>query len=88
MSDCGWFPVNRKLLEHKSLFDDTVAPIDTSKDVTQPTSNSTTSTITLNVDDGMGGCYSTIYSTKELGQRQGKRQPMNGDGVEIRLSRT
>lgn len=87
VSDRGWFPANRKLLEHNSLFDDTVAPIGTFTDVAQPR-NSTSLTITLNLDDGKGGCCSTVYSTKELGRRQGKRQPTNGNGVEIRLSET
>ena len=53
VADRGWFPANRKLLEHTALLDDTIASPDNTTNVTEA-SNSTASTITLNIEDGKG----------------------------------
>ena len=58
IADCGWNPPNRKLMEHKELIDDSVAPI---VDETETPSNAVTtymhaeSSITLSIQEGMAG---------------------------------
>ena len=63
VSDRGWYPLNRKLLEHPSLIDDSIAVDNATPSESQPTSNDTpseqsqlsgASTVTLNIHDGMG----------------------------------
>jgi hypothetical protein len=52
LADPGWNPPNRKLLEHKELIDDSVAPI-TENLLTEATSNNLEQHNILNIHQGM-----------------------------------
>ena len=55
ISDRGWYPANRKLLEHKALFDDTIAsPADTASSPDTSTTATESGTFTVNIETGKG----------------------------------
>ena len=79
VSDCGWYPANRKLLEHKALFNDTVAnPTDTAASPDTPTRaiesvTSTTSTSTVNIETGKGEIMLDRMITERARSAAGKK---------------
>ena len=69
VSDCGWYPANRKLLEHQELRDDTItAPAAANKSLSINTvagSSSDGAIITLNVGNGTNDrCIDCIIQSR------------------------
>ncbi len=86
IADCGWNPPNRKLMEHKELIDDSVAPI---VDETETPSNAVTtymhaeSSITLNIHNKMAGTVLDCIITERARSSQTKKQQMRERGKVI-----
>ncbi len=53
LADRGWNPPNRKLLEHKELIDDSIAPIDQNPLTDVTPNNSSTQSTSLNIHQGL-----------------------------------
>ena len=85
MSDWGWNPPNRKLLEHKELIDDsspviTEALTDSTANIAaQSTSNRS---FNLNIHEGMAATILDRMIAKQARSSQAKKQQMRGRGKE------
>ena len=84
VADRGWFPANRKLLEYIALLDDTIASPENTTTGTEA-SNSTASTITLNIEDGKRAIVLDLIITERAWSAGGKKgadsQKRQGDQI-------
>jgi hypothetical protein len=87
-ADHGWSPPNRKLIEHKELIDDSIAPIvqHTLTDATY--NNSSEGSISLNVHQGWAANVLDQMIAEQARSSQAKKQQMRGRGKVIGFCNT
>ena len=86
VADRGWNPLNRKLLEHKELIDDSAPVIEhsltesTPNSSAQSTSNSSRQSINLNIHEGMAATVLDRMIAEQARSSHAKKQQMRGRG--------
>jgi hypothetical protein len=86
LADQGWNPLNRKLLEHNELIDDSAPVIEhsltesTPNNSAQSTSNSSGRSINLNIHEGMAATVLDRMVAERARPSQAKKQQMRGRG--------
>ena len=94
LSDQGWNPPNRKLLEHKELIDDSAPVIrqsltESTPNITaQSTSNSSGQSFNLNIHEGMAATVLDMMIAKRARSLQAKKQQTRGRGKENHFFKT
>ena len=94
LSDRGWNPPNRKLLEHKELIDDSTPVIEHSLTECTPniaarsTSDSSGQSFNLNIHDGMAATVLYRMIAKRARSLQAKKEQTRGRGKENHFFKT
>ena len=83
MADRGWNSLNRKLLEHKELIDDSIEPIVPNTLTNATNNNSSERSISLNIHQGLAATVLDQMIAEQARSSQAKKQQMRGRGKVI-----